>query len=588
MTELTLGQQRAIAIAEAEAKAKALSASKTSIRRPALEVLGNVLGAFPAMAASGVDAAVTAPFLAGDEGSFVDAFVDRHQSVYPKAQQFFSPEVKTPEGQAFMEGIGQFGGQLQQSLQDTIVDPVVPDPVASDGQFPIGPVRQPELRYISENQTNPFAVRMSPRPGSGLGVSNPVVAAALETGPGLIPASRVRVPGTQHVSPNIPLGPFRARSTGRSNLAARAQNRGYRVSPNEAGQRLTGPAIAEGAGGIQRSRRAISENNQVVTDNFFVDRYKYPGTDNSILIKGDPITSDTLSRVRSEWGQQYDALSGVGKIRVNRLGRSTYFADLDRIARRLKNKDFVGPTKEATSVLDDLEGMRIQVFDAGNAIDQIKYLRSKADNAYSLINPDKNPKIGAAYRDLAKALEEALERGASRRLGPDNDLVSQYRQARETIAETYSIQDALDGGSVSAKKIGKQLDSRKPTPYADEIKEIGLFANQFRDNFQTHPKSQPLVSPLDLSSGAVGLTGLALTQAMNADPLQMLMATAPAIFAASRPALRAAGRGNFLGFSGQRAARHAPEFNIGPLLGTTAAGLLGEAEQDRVPSVFNQ
>lgn len=575
MTELTREQQRAIAIAEAEAKAKALSASKTSIGRPAVEVLGNVLGAIPAMVASGVDAAVTAPFLAGDEGSFVDAFVDRHQSVYPKAHQFFSPEVKTPEGQAFMEGLGKYGGQLQQSLQDTIVDPVVPDEVKS-----------------APAQTNPFAVRTSPHSGSGLGVTNPFVAAALETGPGLIPASRVKVPGTQHVSPNIPLGPFRARSTTRVNLAARAQDRGYRISPNEAGQRLTGPAIAEGAGGIQKSRRTISENNQVVTDNLFVDRYKYPGTDNSILIKGDPITIDDLARVRNEWGKQYNALSGVGEIRINRFGRfplqSKYFADLDRIARRLKNKDFPASTKEAAKVLDDLEGMRIEVFDADNAIDQIKYLRSKADNAYSPANPNRNPKMGKAYRDLAAALEEAIERGASRKLGPDNALVSQYRQARQTIAETYSIQDALDGGSVSARKIGKQLESRNPTPYADEIKEIGLFANQFKDNFQTHPKSQPLVSPLDLGSSAFGLTGLAVTQAMNADPLQMLMATAPAIFAASRPALRAAGRGNFPGFSGQRAARHTPEYNIGPLLGTTAAGLLGEAEQDRVPSVFNQ
>jgi hypothetical protein len=385
-------------------------------------------------------------------------------------------------------------------------------------------------------------------PPYGLGVRNPAAAATLETalvgGPSLFTRGK----------PNT-----------RTNLARRAQQRGYVIDPaaTKPGS-LSG--VAEGFGGVQKTRRTASIRNQQVTDDFFRKRYN--------LAPDSPIDVEALATVRAEAGRAYSTLDTVGNISAG----PKFFNDLKRLRNDFSSKNFKGQAKAASPLLDEIDNMGgISTFDTGEGIKQLRFLRNEADKAFR----SGDNLLGNGWKRAADTLEQAIDDAVIRKVGPANaGIMDDYRSARQRIAETYSIQKALDGDSVSLPKLGNM---RNNTPFAPEIDELARLGKEFEGIFRKIKTPSAAFSPLDLgfmtSSGGAGLAASAL----GGDPAVIAAALTPMLADASRPVLR----GLALSPIGQGAAAAAPVARPAGLLGSIAAGAtLGPVtEKD---SVFNQ
>jgi hypothetical protein len=136
-------------------------------------------------------------------------------------------------------------------------------------------------------------------------------------------------------------------------------------------------------------------------------------------------------------------------------------------------------------------------------VEKIKQLRTAADDAFRTGNTD----IGRSSKAAATALEDAIESHLGAIGSPE--LLQQFRDARQLIAKTYSVQKALnvETGTVDARKLAAELQRGKPL--SGGIKEAAQFAARFPKAAQTPEQmgSLPQWSPLDLSAG-IGTAGI--------------------------------------------------------------------------------
>jgi hypothetical protein len=169
-----------------------------------------------------------------------------------------------------------------------------------------------------------------------------------------------------------------------------------------------------------------------------------------------------------------------------------------------------------------VQSLKSPSFDASSAVEKIKQLRTSADDAFRTGNSD----IGRASKKAADAIEGALETHLSKT--NQTDLLSKFRDARQLIAKTYTIEKAANTttGTVDAKKLAAQLQRGKPL--SGELKSIAQFSQAFPKASQATEAmgSLPQLSPLDYAAGLLG--GVSTTGGLGA----------AAILA--RPALRAA------------------------------------------------
>jgi hypothetical protein len=133
--------------------------------------------------------------------------------------------------------------------------------------------------------------------------------------------------------------------------------------------------------------------------------------------------------------------------------------------------------------------------------------------------------VGRASRAGAKALEDALESHLQQ--AGATDLLRNFRDARQLIAKTYTVEKALNpaSGSVDARKLASEL--KKGKPLTKELRTAAEFGSQFPKASQTIEGmgSLPQTSPLDWAAGGIMSAGLA-------NPMGMLGVVA-------RPAARA-------------------------------------------------
>jgi hypothetical protein len=169
--------------------------------------------------------------------------------------------------------------------------------------------------------------------------------------------------------------------------------------------------------------------------------------------------------------------------------------------------------------------MRQPSFDAGDAIDATKMLRGLAEDAYSAGNKT----LGKAYRNVSTALEDALDRHLA---NTAPDAVKQFRSARELIAKTYTVENALNSqtGQVSAQKLAMALQKGKPL--SGELRTIAETAQAFPKATQSLKEAPKAVSPLDwmMAGGMSAATSnpLALA-ALGARPAARSIVLSPAM-----------------------------------------------------------
>lgn len=266
--------------------------------------------------------------------------------------------------------------------------------------------------------------------------------------------------------------------------AARAQ--GYVMPPTQVRPTLTN-RLMEGFSGKITTAQNASARNQTVTNRLAAETLGLP-TD-------APITRDAINAVRRQAGQAYDAVATTGTITPG----PAYQQALDRIVAPYQQAAQGFPNAAPSPVIDAINALRSDAFDAGSAVAQLRNVRELADNAYAQGNRD----IGRSLREGAEALENAIERHLQQTGNPQ--ALQEFRDARRLIAQTYSVEKALNPttGTVDARKLAAQVN--KGRPMTGPMREAADFANRFPKAAQPIEGmgSLPQTSPLDWFSGAV-------------------------------------------------------------------------------------
>jgi hypothetical protein len=288
-----------------------------------------------------------------------------------------------------------------------------------------------------------------------------------------------------------------------------ARAAGYVIPPTQAKPTLANRML-EGLSGKITTAQNASAKNQAVTNKLAA---KAVG-----LAADQQITPQALKGIRDVAGQAYEAVGQSGTIRPTQA----YNDALDKIVKPHLVAHVGFPNAKTSPVVEIVDSLRSDVFDAASAVAKIKELRGAADDAFRTGNTD----IGRASKAAAKALEDAIEdhlttTGAT-------DLLKNFKEARQLIAKTYSVEKALNPatGTVDARKLGQLVKNGKPI--SGDLKKAADFALQFPKASQAVEGmgSLPQTSPLDWAMGG----GLAMG---TGNPLMLASM-------AARPAARAA------------------------------------------------
>lgn len=290
--------------------------------------------------------------------------------------------------------------------------------------------------------------------------------------------SKLRAAGTEKQVANA----------GRDAAAVAAKGAGYVLPPADVNPSAINTLLGGLSGKIKTTQEA-SARNQGTTNELAKAAVGAP--------KGAPLSVDALKAVRSQAGQAYDAIATTGTVTPG----PQYTAALDRIVGPYQAAAKSFPNSKPPAVLAEIESLRTGQFDAGSAVAKIRTLREAADAAYG--SGDKA--AGKALKDGAKALEDALEDHAANLGQPD--LLKAFKEARQLIAKTYSVQAGLNDttGDVAANALARQLQRGKPL--TGELETIARAAQAFPKATQALKEPTGAVSPLDFAmAGTAGLS----------------------------------------------------------------------------------
>jgi hypothetical protein len=287
----------------------------------------------------------------------------------------------------------------------------------------------------------------------------------------------------------------------------KAQDAGYVVPPS-----TTNPSVLnrflESWGGKTGTAQDASLKNQGVTD---------------ALVKGDlglkasdDVAEGTLAALRKEASDAgYKPLRGVGTLRLD----GKYQQALDDIASPYTKAQKTFPGIAKTDVADTVQALKQGSVDSDTAVDTLSILRDKADAAYRA--GDKG--LGKAYKSMAGELENAIERSLNRRGASGQEVLKNFRDARQQIAKTYTAEKALNPelGSFDARKLAQELNKGKPL--SGDMKKVAQASQAFKE-----------ATRLLTDSGSVRNTDVILgagTAALSGNP-------APLLYPFSRMAMR--------------------------------------------------
>jgi hypothetical protein len=275
----------------------------------------------------------------------------------------------------------------------------------------------------------------------------------------------------------------------RDAAAVAAKDAGYVLPPADVNPSLLNEALG-GLSGKIKTAQAASARNQ--------------GTTNALARKAlgmaddMPLNADTLQSFRNTAATSgYAPIRQAGEISAD----ASYGKALDAIAGQYQGAARSFPGAAKNPVMDMVESLRQQKFDAGDALDMVKVLRESADKAYR----SGDSGLGKASKAAAGALEDQIERHL--KASGDDAAMAAFRKARQDIAKSYSVQKAVNPGSgdVSAQALARELQKGKPL--SGDLKTIAEVGNAFPKATQALKESPKAVSPLDFAFG--GGAGLA-------------------------------------------------------------------------------
>ena len=288
----------------------------------------------------------------------------------------------------------------------------------------------------------------------------------------------------------------------------KAREAGYVIPPTQARGDIAN-RLMEGIAGKATTAQNASAKNQEITHKLVAQSLGLP--------EGEVILPEVLKDLRQTAGQAYAKLENIGTITPGK----EFTEGLNKIAGKAIKLQEGFPQAQVSPIIPLIDSLKSKSFDSASAIAMISDLRNTSNKAYAASDKD----LGKAAKDAASLLEDTIEKHLETTKA--TDLLKDFRNARQLIAKSYSVEKALNpaSGTVDARQLAAQLKRGKPL--SEELKTVAQFAGQFPKAAQVTEKmgSLPQISPVDMFAG--GLASLL---------------TSPAALAgiAARPALRAA------------------------------------------------
>lgn len=249
----------------------------------------------------------------------------------------------------------------------------------------------------------------------------------------------------------------------RDATVAAAREAGYLIPPSSVNPSFRNQVLESISGKIATAQTAAT-NNQGVTERMVRQAVG--------LAEDAPITREALQGIRAQaYAQGYQPVAAAGAMPAD----AAFIRALDDIVGRYQGPARSFPGAAADDVAELVNGYRVAGFDASDAIGAIQNLRDDAGAAFSA----GNPRVGRAGRALANALEEQIERNLTA-MGQDGaQLLQGFRQARQLMAQTHTVENAVrvGSGNVTAASIAREL--QRGRPLTGELETVGRFANTF-------------------------------------------------------------------------------------------------------------
>jgi hypothetical protein len=233
--------------------------------------------------------------------------------------------------------------------------------------------------------------------------------------------------------------------------ATDANTAGYVIPPADLNPGLATEAASALSGKVKTAQEASSRN-QKVTNALAKKALGLP--DDATL------DVDTLNALRTDAATSYQAIGGAGVIKPG----PKYDAALDAAVAPYLSQAKSFPDRKMPAVVDDILSLKTPEFDSSDAVQTIRVIRAQSDKAYR--SGDKLE--GGALKSAATALEDAIEEHLQQSGKAGQDLLSQFRQGRQLIAKSYSVEKALAGPSPRPRGI-----SQKPLNLSEKARRLG-------------------------------------------------------------------------------------------------------------------
>jgi hypothetical protein len=358
--------------------------------------------------------------------------------------------------------------------------------------------------------------------------------------------------------------------TQKGDTLAAGQEEGYVVPPSQVGAGWVNGRLESIAGKAALKQDAILRN-QDVTNKLAVRSLGLP--------PDDPITVNALDALRDRAGKAgytpIDSISQINSTPDYEAALKSINADLGRpnsAATILRNPNvtaLVNDLNQPSFTGSDVNALIKQLRESGNA---------KQSGSYGAIGGDQDRNLGSAMVQSSGALENLITQNLLNR-GPSN-IVPALLDARRAIAQTYTIQNALNDatGDVNAGALARAFKSKKPLEGDQRL--IGRFSAAF-PTFTKTAVGEPTPGVSALEAVAVPIMAAAGTVASGG---------AHGLIAGGLPLLRSPVRNMLLSEWYQRMFAHQPDVS-GPMNGMTpedqgaltraliGSGLLSEPNQ---------
>lgn len=277
---------------------------------------------------------------------------------------------------------------------------------------------------------------------------------------GALAGSRVPVPQAAEQAPANFVRPADMERQVLANTVKKGQDLGLVVPPATTNRSGTNMTLETIAGKLSTQQNAAAHNQ---------------GTINQIakeavgLNEDAPLTQEGLAAIRQEASQAgYEPIRAAGTIQAPPSLHERLVAALSKY--QGAERSFPGMGK--TELSDIVAKVDRPNFDAGDAIDLTKILRDKASTAFRAGDSG----TGQGLREIDRAVEDSIEQGLQAKGPQFADAVQAFRQARQTIAKTYTVEDAFNPGTgnVVASKLAAAL--KKGTPLSGPLRDVAKFA----------------------------------------------------------------------------------------------------------------